>query len=298
MPKPINTKTLEDARTGFQVLFDGTFSSYLPLWSKVAMEQKSTTARETYAWLGEMAELREWVGDRVVHGLKEHDYSIVNKDFELTIGVARNHIADDTVGNYTNRFKMMGEKAAQHPDKMVFDLLKRGHQTLCYDGQNFFDTDHPVLDEEGEVQSVSNSFTGGGPAWFLLSTRSVIKPIIYQTRQPYEFVALDDPRDANVFWKKEFVYGVDGRSNVGFSLWQLATRSTKTLDKAGYKEARDAHQGRKGEGGAPLGLTADLLVVNQANEQAALEVIKAERDAYGATNVYQGTTEVFVCPWL
>ena len=39
----------------------------------------------------------------------------------------------------------------------------------CYDGQNFFDTDHPV-GEQGSQETVSNVQTGAGPAWYLLDT--------------------------------------------------------------------------------------------------------------------------------
>lgn len=295
--KPITSKMLEDARTGFQTLYDGTFNAYTPEYSKIAMDQPSSGAAENYSWLGDIPQIREWAGERYIHNLLAHDYTIVNKDYELTIGVDRNHIMDDKLGTYSNRFKGMGEQAAKHPDKLVFELLARGHQEYCYDGQFFFDTDHPVDMGNGNVESQSNSFSGAAAPWFLLSTNSVIKPIIYQKRQDYNFVALDDPRDTRVFFNKQFIYGCDGRSNVGFSLWQLAVRSTKALDKTGYKEARDALQGRKNASG-PLGLKGNILVVGQENESAAWEVVKAERDAAGATNIYRDTTEVYVCPWL
>ncbi len=298
MSKPISAEVLKDARTGFKVLFDGAFNSYTPLWNKIAMEQPSDSAQEVYAGLGELPKIREWIGDRQIHSLKEFGYSIVNKDFELTIGVSRNAIMDDKLGTYTFRFKSMGEEAAKHPDDLVFSLLSRGHQEYCYDGQYFFDTDHPVEISPGVIESQSNSFSGASAPWFLMSTQSVVKPLIYQPRMPYQFVSLENPDDTRVFMNKEFTYGVDGRSNAGFSMWQLAVRSTKALTKESYKEARDALQGRKGRDGKPLGLKADLLVFGQSNEGAALEVLNAERDTAGATNVYKGTAEMFNCPWL
>lgn len=298
MSKPISTEVLKNARTGFKVLFDGSFNSYTPMWNKVAMEQPSDSSEEVYTWLGELPKIREWIGERYIHGLKEHGYTIRNKDFELTIGVSRNAIMDDKLGTYSFRFKAMGEEAAKHPDELVFSLLSRGHQEACYDGQAFFDADHPVEISPGVIESQSNIFTGSAAPWFLMSTQSVVKPIIYQPRSPYQFVAMENPEDTRVFMNKEFTYGVDGRSNVGFSMWQLATRSTKPLTMENYKEARDALQGRKGRDGKPLGLKADMLVVGQSNEGAALEILNAERNAAGATNVYKGTAELFNCPWL
>ena len=57
----------------------------------------------------------------------------------------------------------MGRASAVHPDELVFALLKNAHATLCYDGQKFFDNDHPVnekVDGTGQSTTVSNIFTG------------------------------------------------------------------------------------------------------------------------------------------
>lgn len=50
-----------------------------------------------YAWLGDIPGMREWIGDREVQNLTASDYTIKNKDFELTVGVDRNAIEDDIV---------------------------------------------------------------------------------------------------------------------------------------------------------------------------------------------------------
>jgi len=42
----------------------------------------------------------------------------------------------------------------------------------------------------------------------------------------------------------------------------------------------------------------NLLVVPPALEHAGLTILNAERDQYGATNVYKGTAELLVVPWL
>jgi phage major head subunit gpT-like protein len=41
-----------------------------------------------------------------------------------------------------------------------------------------------------------------------------------------------------------------------------------------------------------------LLIVPPALEAAGLEILNAERDAAGATNVWRGTAELLVVPWL
>lgn len=62
--------------------------------------------------------------------------------------------------------------------------------------------------------------------WFLLATSQEVKPLIFQTRKPPEFVALDNPRDDYVFHNRKFLYGVDARFNAGYGLWQMAIRTT------------------------------------------------------------------------
>ena len=50
--------------------------------------------------------------------------------------------------------------------------------------------------------------------------------------------------------------------------------------------------------GAPLAVRATHLIVGPSNEAAALELLQAERNAAGATNVYRGTTQLVVSPHL
>lgn len=294
----INRANLANLFTGFKAAFQRGLGQAPGQHSLVAMTVPSTTSKEEYGWLGSLPNMREWIGDRVVHAIGQHDYSIKNKDWELTIGVPRNAIDDDQYGIYSPLFEEMGRSVAAHPDQLVWPLLRAGWATPCYDGQNFFDTDHPVLDEDGQTISVANTDGGAGEPWFLMDLSRAIKPVIYQERKKPQFVAKTAPTDDNVFNAKEFVYGVDSRAAAGFGLWQLAWGSKQTLNKAAYATARAALQGMKGDHGRPLGLKATHLVVPPSLEGAGLEILNAERDAQGATNVYRGTAQLIVASWL
>ena len=123
-------------------------------WAEIALLTQSTTSEESYDWLGAFPGLQKWIGERVIKDLTQYGYKLVNDDFEQTIGVPANRIRDDKYGVYMPLFEGLGRASAAWPDEQVFPLVKAGFTTPCYDGQYFFDTDHPViarrrLDDDG-----------------------------------------------------------------------------------------------------------------------------------------------------
>lgn len=295
----INQSNLRSLYTGFSTAFQGAFSAVKPMYERVATTVPSTTAENEYGWLGQIPRFREWVGDRHVNSISAHGYTVKNKEFELTVGVRRVHIEDDNIGIYSPLFQELGRASASFPDEQVFPLLKAGWTTLCYDGQNFFDTDHPVIYENGAEISVSNSGGGGGTPWFLLDTTRAIKPVIYQLRKKFDnLVRKDQETDDNVFSRAEYVYGVDGRCNVGFGFWQMAYGSKQTLNAEAYEAARAAMGAFKGDNGRPLGITPNLLVVPSTLEGAGRRILASQLVNGGESNPWAGTAELLVVPWL
>jgi phage major head subunit gpT-like protein len=295
----INSANLDALRVGFKTSFQGAFSAVQSQRDRVATTIPSTAGENIYGWLGELSSMQKWLGARAIDNLKSSDYRIKNESWEKTVGVDRNDIEDDTLGQYATRFDMLGRTAARHPEQLVFEALKNGFVTECYDGQYFFDTDHPVIDEDGvTINSVANTDGGSGTPWFLLAASEVIKPIIFQSRKAPNFVNMDRETDGNVFMNRQFIYGVDARYAVGYGFWQMAWGSKQTLDATHYATARAAIYGRKGDHGVPMGLTPNLLVVPPALESAARKLLNSEYAAGGETNEWKGTAELLVVPWL
>lgn len=294
----VNSANLRSLYTGFSTAFQGGFGSVSPLYQRVATTVVSSTRSNEYGWLGQFPRMREWIGDRVIQNLSTYDYAIRNKSFESTIGVIRDDIEDDNLGIYTPIFSEFGRQSATFPDELVWALLAAGFSTLCYDGQYFFDTDHPVLDAAGKPVSVANTDGGAGRPWFLVDASRAIKPVIFQSRKAFRLVAKDAETDDNVFSRREFIYGVDGRCNVGFAFWQLAWGSRQTLDAAHYEAARVGLATLKADYGRPLGVSGNLLVVGPADEGAARKLLNSEYAAGGETNQWEGTAELLVVPWL
>ena len=140
----VNPQTLRGIYIAFNTLFNKAFEGETPLYEKIATVTPSTTDAETYAWLGDIPGMREWIGEREIQNLTASDYVIKNKDFELTVGVDRNAIEDDKIGLYNPSVQMLGQSAAMHPDELIFTLLASGFSSLCYDGKPFFSAEHEV----------------------------------------------------------------------------------------------------------------------------------------------------------
>lgn len=267
-------------------------------WQRIATEVPSTGSSNTYAWLGQFPAFREWIGERVLRDMATHAYTITNKKFESSVSVPRDAMEDDEVGVYGPLFQEMGRAAKAHPDELVFAMLKAGLTTACYDGQNFFDADHPLFpnsDGTGTATSVSNYQDGTGPAWYLLDVSRAIKPIIFQKRRNYDLKSMTKPDDEGVFMEDVYRYGVDARVNTGFGLWQFAYCSKAPLNAENYAAARAAMKAFKADGGRPLGIRPGLLVVPSSLEGAARKLVV--KDAEGG-NEWAGTAEVLSPSWL
>ena len=295
----VNSENLNKLRSGFSGAFKRGLGQSSSMYAKVTTKVPSTTKEQTYGWLGKLPNVREWIGARVVQNLSESDYKIKEKPWELTIGVDRDDIETDNLGIYAPLFEEMGQSTGGFVDQLVFSLLKGGFATNCYDGQFFFDTDHPVLDENGEAQSVANTDGGAGTPWFLLDVSRALKPLILQERRGFsDIIARDKPTDDNVFDLNEYRYGVDARLNVGFGFWQFAWGSKQTLDAAHYETARAGIGGMKGDYGRPLGLNPNLLVVPPSLEGAGRKILQSQLVNGGESNPWAGTAELLVVPWL
>ncbi|SEN51652.1 Mu-like prophage major head subunit gpT [Gemmobacter aquatilis] len=221
-----------------------------------------------------------------------------NRKFETTIRVRREDIEDDRLGVYTPQISMMAHSAAVHPDELVFEVLRRGFEADCYDGQPFFDADHPVLLNGTDAVSVSNFQGGTGTPWFLLVTFRQVKPLVFQTRLPYQMQALNKDSDSNVFFHDEYLYGIRARVNAGYGLWQFAYGSKQELTPENYAAARAAMQAMRYDGGRIMGVVPNLLVVPPAHEAAARALLTAEELPGGGTNIWRGSAELLVSPYL
>lgn len=296
----INQESLANIYTGLSAVFNAAFQSVAnPWYTLLAMTVPSTGRSIDYKFLLDFPGMREWIGDRLIKSLEGKKWEVVNQDWESTIGVDRNDIEDDQLGLYNPIVAALAQEAKFHPNQLFADLITDGGAADCYDGSYFFATDHPV----GEGQA-SNFSAGGGTAWYLLDVSRPVKPFIFQDRKPVQLVRMDREDDLNVFMRKLFYFGVDARYAAAYGMWQLAYKSTQTLNGTYYGAARAAMMGLENADGRKLGVKPNLLVVPPSLEGTARELLNAQfiigdATAGGSkTNIWQGTAELLVIPEL
>jgi phage major head subunit gpT-like protein len=273
------------------------------VYQRLATVILSNTGSNTYGWLGQFPQMREWVGERVVRDIAESAYTIVNKTYEATLEVKRTDIEDDNLGIYRPLAASMAFESERFFSQSIADLMADGFNGLCYDGQPFFDTEHPVYPNTdgtggpGAASNIAGSPGASGRPWFLLSLAGPLRPFIIQRRSDPELDEITDPKNSAVFMRDVYLYGIRYRGNFGYGLWQQAVASRLDLDPDSYNAARLAMRSFRRDGGAPLGMRPTHLVVDPSNEAAARALLEMQFNSGGGSNPNYHTAELLVVDW-
>jgi len=76
---------------------------------------------------------------------------------------------------------------------------------------------------QGAARIIAFPWLTDASKWYLLKTDGVIRPFIFQDREPVEFTALTEESDEG-FRREKFLYGVRARYRLAFAYWQFAVR--------------------------------------------------------------------------
>jgi phage major head subunit gpT-like protein len=275
-----------------------------PVWKLLGTVIPSSTKSNAYGWLSAFPQMQEWVGVRVVKDMAESAYQIVNQKWESTLGVMRTDIEDDNLGQYRVMARHMADEYERFMNRHLAALITGGFASLCYDGQKFFDGEHPVYpntDGTGTASDASNIIGTGletGSPWALLCLSGSLKPFIVQQRTLPEFEEITDTKNDTVFMQDKYMYGIRYRGSWGYGLWQQAVGSKAALSAANYEAARLAMQTFKRDGGDPLGIVPTHLIVSPMNEAAARAILSKELINGGESNPNYHTAELMVVPHL
>ena len=146
------------------------------------------------------------------------------------LGTQRNYYASGKALNATNyeavRAEMMAIKGEDNmpmgvvPNLLVVDPTNEamGKRIVLSDR----DASGAANVNQGTAELLVIPELGTSGGWHLFDTRWPIKPLIYQLREAVKFVAFDEPTSPEVFKRKVFQYGADGRAAAGYGPWQFA----------------------------------------------------------------------------
>lgn len=301
----ILTQAMIDAlNTSMKARFSKGLAAKDEAWKQIAMLIASSGESNTYEWLSEFPAFKEWVGARTHKVAKETAFTVKNRKFENTLDIPRTKIEDDNYGMYGDIAESYGRSVLDLKNDLVFSMIAACFTNVCYDGQFYFDTDHPVYPNEdgsGVATLVSNMQTQAVPGepWVLLCTDRAPKPFYLQERMAAEFVPKNSAVNSDgVFENDMFSYGGRWRGEAVPGFWQLAFGSKADMTVANFEAAFLAMETVKGDGNRKIGVTPDLMVCGPANRSKAEALLKAQKMANGADNVNYNKVRLIVTPWM
>lgn len=302
MPAAITQAQLDSLNTTIKARFNLGLAKKNEDHAKVAGFVTSDGASNTYEWLSAFPAFREWVGARLHKVAKETAFTVANRKFETTLDIPVVKVEDDAYGMYGDVAQGYGESVSDLKNDLVFGKIGSAFSSVCYDGQYFFDTDHPVYANEdgtGAASTISNYQTGTGEPWMLLCTNRAPKPFYLQERVKPQLVSKNNAVTSDGVFENDVIsYGARWRGEALCGFWQLAFGSKADLTEENFNANYKAMMKFTGDGDRKLGIVANLLVVGPDNMAAGEALIKAINKANGASNTNYQKVELFVSPWL
>jgi phage major head subunit gpT-like protein len=98
------------------------------------------------------------------------------------------------------------------PPTMLFTATEAINSTVVGNSQN-------VL--QGLARVVALPWLTDKSKWYLLKTDGVVRPFIFQDREPIEFGAMTEDSDEG-FRREKFLFGVRARYRMAYGYWQYA----------------------------------------------------------------------------
>ncbi len=142
----VTNSVLDGLRTTYEGLFGQIFLNTPTWYERVCSIVPSGSKSNTYGWIMNNFAMREWVGPRVVQNMQEHEWQVFNKLWEMTADLKRTDVEDDNLGVFASMtMPNLALSTKKHPDIRAAAVLQAGVSTLCFDGQEFFDTAHPTF---------------------------------------------------------------------------------------------------------------------------------------------------------
>ena len=119
----ITTENLQSLFVAINANFNKGLGQVWTGYEKFSTTLNSSTLIEKYPFTLMTGAMREWIGERVVHGLDGKALTIINKDYEHTEGISRNDIEDDVFGFFAPLFEAIGTESANLWGRLATEAL-------------------------------------------------------------------------------------------------------------------------------------------------------------------------------
>lgn len=127
-------------------------------WMQVAMQLNMGQVSVDLVDLGAAPMPTNSKSGITVQDMIERTKPVAPEDWDITVYISQNAINDDQTGNLDRKVRGAGENFNKHINKRCFEVLNGGDGTtydLCYDGQEFFDSDH--VDDGAHYQTAQDN---------------------------------------------------------------------------------------------------------------------------------------------
>jgi phage major head subunit gpT-like protein len=144
----------------FDRQFNAMFGATEVCWPLYASEFPSKTKQTVYGWLAQFGGMRKWEGSRQAVDAVGRSYTLTNIPFERTVELDRDDIFFDQYGFFGAVVENLAMAAKTLQDQETADAITHGVSRVCWDGQFFFDSDHPVNPDDPSLGYYENNLVG------------------------------------------------------------------------------------------------------------------------------------------
>ena len=135
---------------------------------------------------------------------------------------------ESLASSITQMMSVSGRSRAADGDRRERHVLcGASDDVFCGAGSSQLDRDEqrgPTF-WHGAAQVIAFPWLTDQESWFLVKNNGVVRPFIFQDREPVEFSSLSDGSD-DVFKREKLLFGVRARYRMAYGYWQFATKST------------------------------------------------------------------------
>lgn len=116
-----------------------------PVAERICQQETSNNAVNVYDLLVAIPTMKKFAGQVQKQNLARAQHRIENAEYEATLAVKQADIERDNIGQYNNKFDMLGIAARRRADRALATLMIAAFTDNDYTGTPFFSTDKPHL---------------------------------------------------------------------------------------------------------------------------------------------------------